>query len=545
MDPEVLRMLSILGRPLTNQVEYSRRMIQSPDEYVRIAGIAALLEFAALPREHWDLAVSEARHGAVAGRAFRFFVASFDYERAKRVASAFAPLDKPLASEEMQAVLGADSRRLVDISARKFLNDAKVEHLMAAAEHAEAASGWREAIIWLARATVIQPIVPAGAYRLLRVLETANQFDSIEELLAIFEKGGVFSEVRSIFKSVLLLQRKDPKGALESLSKLRVSDIRGGPTIQARLCQLRAQAHEALGQYRDAWKWYQEFNKQGVVPGLDKRAYLATVERLSRIDYPLPSDDQRAGHVMMLGFPRSGTTLLEHALSAHPEIETFEEIPSLTRMIVEIERTVERASAGDAERRSGFEQARRHYYDEIDRRKAKPGARVFVDKLPIRTAWIRVLEKFFPEQRYIFSIRHPYDVVLSCFKQYFTPNSAMENFRTLEDACEFYDRVMSIWFGVFPAENERVLYIRYDELVTDFENQVRRALAFLNVGWSDEVRRFAELSDARKVGTPSYGKVRSGLGIGIQSSWQNYRFAFDTPHGKKLQKWVDRFGYER
>ena len=59
------------------------------------------------------------------------------------------------------------------------------------------------------------------------------------------------------------------------------------------------------------------------------------------------------------------------------------------------------------------------------------------------------------------------------------------------------------------------------------------------------MRRFSEVSEGRRVGTPSYGKVRSGLGIGVQSSWRNYRFAFDTPHGAKLHKWVDRFGYER
>jgi hypothetical protein len=121
----------------------------------------------------------------------------------------------------------------------------------------------------------------------------------------------------------------------------------------------------------------------------------------------------------------------------------------------------------------------------------------------------------------------------------------MENFRTLEDACDFYDRVMSIWFGVFPAESDRVLYVRYDELVTEFEREVKRALAFLNVDWNDEVLRFAELSEGRKVGTPSYAKVRSGLVLGVQSSWKNYRFAFDNPHGAKLHRWIDRFGYER
>jgi hypothetical protein len=321
--------------------------------------------------------------------------------------------------------------------------------------------------------------------------------------------------------------------------------MRSGASVRARVCQIRAEACEALAQYFDALKWYQELNRQDVPQGLDKRAYLATIERLARFDVPALSPDTRRSDFMMLGFPRSGTTLLEQALAAHPEIETFEEIPSVTRMVLFIERLLQEPIAEEEQRRGAFEQARRRYYDEIDRRKAKAGARVFVDKLPIRTAWIEVLEKLFPDKRYIFSIRHPYDVVLSCFKQSFTPNAAMENFRTLEDSCAFYDRVMSIWFKVFAEENDRVLYVRYDELVNEFEPEVMRVLAFLGVDWSDDVLRFAELSEQRGAATPSYGKVRSGLGIGIQSSWKNYRFVFDTSHGAKLHKWVDRFGYER
>lgn len=545
MDPDALRMLSILSRPLTNQIEYSQRLIKSPDEYIRVGGIAALLDLAALPRKQWDEAVVESRHGAVATRAFKFFAANLEYELAERVVSAFEPFEKVSVAERMRASLQMDSRRLVEIHARQFLHDGQVEHLMAAAEQAEAASGWRDAIVWLARATVLQPTGPAGAYRLLRVLETANQFNAIEQVLEIFGKGGVFPEVRSIFTGVMLLQKNDPKGALQTLAKLQVSEIRSGDAIKARLCQIRAQAYEGLQQYREALKWFQEFNKQGVPRGIDKRAYLATIERLARVDTPALSQDPHRDHFMMLGFPRSGTTLLEHAFAAHPEIETFEEIPSLTSMIIRVEQILEDRIAGDEQRREAFVQARRRYYDEIERRKSKLGARVFVDKLPIRSAWIQILEKFFPEKRYIFSIRHPYDVVLSCFKQSFTPNAAMENFRTLEDACEFYDRIMSIWFGVFPAEDDRVLYVRYDDLVTDFEKQVTRALAFVGVDWSDEVFRFSELSEGRKVATPSYGKVRGGLAIGVQSSWVNYRFVFDTPHGAKLHKWVDRFGYER
>lgn len=542
MEPDILRILAVLGRPLTNQVEYSQRLIEAGDEYLRVAGMAALLEFSLWPPALWEQAVQASRYGLVASKAFKFFLDNYEYELAERVAAVVEASEKPETAERMRLAIRLDAPRLIDMFARQFLHDGRTEHLISTADQAEKAHGWRASIIWLARATALQPIRVDEAYRLLRVLETASQFEAIEEILGIFARGRVFGEMQAIFDGLLKLRSKDFKGAMQSVAKLRLAEMRGGA---ARLCQINAEAHEGLGQYRDAFKWYRQLNKQGMQPGVDKRDFMAAIERLSKISYPALADDARTDTVMMTGFPRSGTTLLEHALSAHPSVETFEEIPSVTSMALAIDRAVEAGIKGESERREAFERARARYYVELDRRRTRSGANVLIDKLPLRSAWIQILEHFFPKQRYVFSIRHPYDVVLSCFKQHFTPNMAMENFRTLEDACDLYDRVMSLWFGVFPGESERVLYVRYDELVTNFEEQVKRTLAFLGLPWNDAVLHFANLSESRRVATPSYAKVRAGLGLGVQTSWRNYRFAFDNPHGAKLHKWIDRFGYER
>lgn len=542
MEPDILRILSILGRPLTNQVEYSQRLIETGDEYLRVAGMAALLEFSLWPPVLWEQAVQASRYGLVASKAFKFFLDNYEYELAERVAAVVAASEKPETAERMRLAIRLDATRLIDMHARQFLHDGRTEHLMNAAEQAEKALGWRPSIIWLARATALQPIRVDEAFWLLRVLETANQFEAIEEILGIFARGRVFGDIQAIFGGVLKLRRKDFKGAMQAVSKLRLAEMRNAAP---RLCQINAEAHEGLGQYRDAYKWYRLMNKQGIQPGLDKRDFAVATERLSRISYPTLSEDKRTDTVTMTGFPRSGTTLLEHALAAHPSVETFEEVPSVTSMGLAINRAVDAGVTGESERREAFERARSRYYVELDRRRSKPGASVLIDKLPLRSAWIEILEHIFPKQRYIFSIRHPYDVVLSCFKQYFSPNIAMENFRTLEDSCDLYDLVMSRWFGVFPGESDRVLYVRYEELVTNFEEQVKRTLAFLGLPWSDDVLHFADLSESRRVATPSYAKVRAGLGLGVQTSWRNYRFAFDNSHGAKLHKWIDRFGYER
>ena len=100
---------------------------------------------------------------------------------------------------------------------------------------------------------------------------------------------------------------------------------------------------------------------------------------------------------------------------------------------------------------------------------------------------------------------------------------------------------MSDWFDVLPGETDRVCYIKYDDLVTDFRNQMERTLDFLRVDWADEVLNFAKIAETRPVRTPSYANVRKGLTIGVQTSWQNFDFLFDDRCRALLDPWPDRY----
>jgi hypothetical protein len=240
----------------------------------------------------------------------------------------------------------------------------------------------------------------------------------------------------------------------------------------------------------------------------------------------------------MTGFPRSGTTLLENALGMHPLVETFEEIPSRESVEKFLRRQRPEAPTDEL-----YLTARERYYDEIERRRHKPTARIFLDKMPMRSIEAGFMSKLFPDKRYIFSIRHPYDVVLSCFKQDFGRNIAMEHFRTLDGAARLYDYTMTQWFGVYGLDDPRVCYIRYDDLVTRFDASMRKALAFLGADWDDAVLGFAGAAETRAARTPSYQKVRQGLTLGVQTQWENYRFAFQSEAARALGKWVEFFGY--
>lgn len=119
----------------------------------------------------------------------------------------------------------------------------------------------------------------------------------------------------------------------------------------------------------------------------------------------------------------------------------------------------------------------------------------------------------------------------------------MEVFQFVVDATALYDFTMTQWFSQFSRASTEVCYVRYESLVTEFALTTDRILSFLGLDWNASVANFAETAETRSARTPSYAKVRQGLSIGVQTSWRNYDFLFNTPEAKPLHKWAEFFGY--
>ena len=347
------------------------------------------------------------------------------------------------------------------------------------------------------------------------------------------------------YTAALELMRGEPRTCLNALALLdSMRPPRADILARVRLLtlQLKAQAIEQLGDYRGAYAAYVDLNSLDDGQPVDLAAFSQIIATATARQVPVLPPDPNRNHFVLTGFPRSGTTLLENALAAHPKIETFEEVPSNAAMELYLERALPTA-ASDEEKVRVYLRARERYYDEATRRRRKLGAETFIDKLPMRSAEAGFLVKVFPDKRYIFSVRHPFDVVLSCFKQSFGRNIAMEHFRTFETAANLYDFVMQQWFGTYGLDDPRVHYVRYDTLVTEFAVSVRKTLEFLGLPWDDKVLGFALAAEQRGTRTPSYQKVRQGLGVGVQTAWRNYGFLFESEAAKPLHEWARFFGY--
>jgi tetratricopeptide (TPR) repeat protein len=522
---------------------YYRRLRDSADPILGVAAWSALLDHRLIGPADWQLLLAQCRYGAVRQRAFTLFQSVLEHDLARTAATSAAASLTELQTRAMLAELANDQAGVAEALGALYCETAEIGWLKRAAVAAEKAGGWTAALPWAVRMVAAAPLDPAGILQLYRVLEASGEGELSQEAAELLGARNLHMPVRQVFLASAALARGDAARAVTTLQLLDDVRIKATPALAPYtgfIHGLRAAAEEARGQYDKAYQAYVALNEAARDRSIDPRAFYSGIQARARLEIPPLPADGNPSIVQMVGFPRSGTTLLENALAAHPAIETFEEVPALDATFVTLEQELARSKNLSPE---ALTKARERYFRELRSRAHLPNAAVLVDKMPIRSADAAFISRLFPEWRYIFSIRHPFDVVLSCFKQRFVPNITMENFRSIQGAIRMYDYTMTEWFKQHSMDDAKVAYVRYEDLVEGFDDVLSSTLAFLGLQWSDSVRDFAAAAAGRSAKTPSYQKVRKGLTLGVQSSWRNYGFLFQSPEAKPLHRWAEFFGY--
>ena len=527
--------------------EYFGYLLESTDPFLRAGAWCALLEGGHLSKrpDLWDELLSACSIRAVRMRAFEFFETEMlDYDRARRVAAVQVPSAEVEKAQRMEAHLRHDAADASAAAGRIFLATGDRNWLLQAAQDGRE-WGAGHALEWLVRLCILDPANSGALAGLLDNLHADGPREALAtcaELLFGSPSHQVFAHCFAAAAHHSAGRSGDAIRALEPiLPALSVApDL---APFRPAIYQIKAEAEERLGQFHDA---FTDFSAMNGVPSsgpADPEDFYRSAATQKELTIPVLPQELRGDVVQMLGFPRSGTTLLENVLAAHAMIETFEEIPSLRAALDVVRLGINGLSPDKAGSVELYLTARNRYYEVVDRAREKPGAKVLVDKMPFRSSEAGFVQRVFPDWRYIFSIRHPFDVVLSCFKQRFLPISPMENFRSISKAMRIYDYTMTEWFSLHTLSDVAVRYVRYENLVNDFERMVTDVLAFLGLEWDESVREFATAAQARASRTPSYRKVRQGIGIGVQTYWRDYKFVFDIPEAKPLFKWAEFFGY--
>lgn len=542
---DLLRPLSALNNVQLGGRAYYTDLRASKDPCLVAAAWCSLIDGKLLSMSEWPQLLEQCGTGSVRERAFAYFQELKEHKLALQAAQTPLSRQGDLKQALLVAEANGDAARMAELHGELYLETGDLKHLLSASEKAEAAGGWRPSLEWALRFLLASPLNASPVQRLYVVLENSGQHQLMQEVADILLARNLHLQMCQVFLAHAALLRGEPDKCLQRLRSLDDAKLIGNPLLSNYLGPvraLRAAAQEKLGHYREAYEAYRLLQEGERAKDIDPEDFVRGIRVRAKLNVPALPPDGFPVVTQMLGFPRSGTTLLENVLAAHPQIETFEEIPDLNTAIARIERVV-LGKVPPEPVETTFSAARARYFEELDYYRRKPEATVLVDKMPIRSADAALITRLFPEWRYIFSIRHPFDVVLSCFKQRFTPNPAMENFRSIDSAIRLYDIVMTEWFKYHTLDDANVCYVRYDELVTDFDHVSKRVLDFLGVDWNESIRDFSSSAHNRAAKTPSYQKVRQGLSIGVQTQWKNYRFAFQGESGKLLEKWAEFFGY--
>jgi tetratricopeptide (TPR) repeat protein len=258
---------------------------------------------------------------------------------------------------------------------------------------------------------------------------------------------------------------------------------------------------------------------------------------------PEVSDSPAIGHAFLIGFPRSGTTLLEQVLACHPLVASLEERESLQDAVSAFMKAPADLARLGLTSEADLVPYRRKYWQRVIDASVAPNGKLFLDKHPLNGLKLPLIARLFPEAKILLAIRDPRDVVLSCFRRRFRMSAPYYELLDLGDAAALYDAVMEITHELIEQMQLRVHVVQLERLIAHFENEVGSVCTFLELSWNDRMRDFAAGARERGVATASGAQLSKGLNAGGVGEWRRYRDQL-APVLPTLNKWAARFGYE-
>jgi len=413
-------------------------------------------------------------------------------------------------------------------------------------------------------------IINAEKFYLLSVKTNPKFFDPYINLLNLYERTNkrdklieIIKSAESIFKNNITLKLVKGKD-LYNLKKFReaielLENFNFGKSEnikeQSRIVIL-AKSHDQIGEFEKAFKYFEKaneislninnkfFNKKKTLKMIEKRTNFFKdnkVKNWKKFNFKSKENPP----IFLIGFPRSGTTLLDAILRSHPLIGVIEEKPIIENWIKEIQKEVD----SDLKylhniNENSAQKFRKMYFDLRNKNIKKNNVKkIYIDKMPLNIIHAGEISRIFPGAKFIMALRHPCDCVLSCFMQSFKMNDAMSNFLNLEDSANFYDSVMKIWQLYINTFSINLHTVKYEDLVTNFEKSINNILDFLEVEWSKNVLEFYKTSQVdRMISTPSYDQVNKPIYKKSLNKWQNYKDQMQNVL-PILNKWVEKYNY--
>jgi Flp pilus assembly protein TadD len=396
------------------------------------------------------------------------------------------------------------------------------------------------------------------ALHIVSMLERVNRVDEAQRRFDALAPPQS-PELRARWKAIQaqLASRRNDLPAARLIYEQLLAEDRGGEQRQGILFPL-AKVLDSLGEYDAALRTVQEAHDVKVAtteriaanPVEDDRPimpitrYSASAADVAGWREPAPPsvDDSP---VFIVAFPRSGTTLLELMLDAHPNLRTMDEQPFLQKAVLRFgHHGLEYPHALAGATPDQIADIRRFYWAQVAKKvRLAPGQRL-IDKNPLNMLRLPAIKRLFPNSPVLMAIRHPCDVIISNFFQHFRAPEFVRLCRDLPTLALGWRRAFDYWYEQQALVQASVLEVRYETFVADFAAQARAIAGFLQLPWDDAMLEPARHArDRGYISTPSYSQVVQPVNTKAVGRWRRYESAMG-PVIEEVRPYLERWGYD-
>ena len=333
-----------------------------------------------------------------------------------------------------------------------------------------------------------------------------------------------------------------------------ILDSRAGALDRGRAMGLLGDVLDAQGRYSAAFDAYATCNQsmQRIHARLADERVLGYVQSVTEAIRAVKPEDWRnpspprahpyAGHVFLLGFPRSGTTLIEVALEGNPAVVSLEEHELLADSVLAFMREPVSFNSLLHADEAQLNRLREAYWRRVGAAGIDVSGKLFIDKHPLNTLKLPLIARLFPQAKILFAVRDPRDVVLSCFRRRFRMNPSMYELLTLSGAAIFYDASMRLADCARRSLALEWREIRHEKLIESFEAEMQDICAYIGLEWTTGMGDFATRVQSREYATPSTAQLSRGLVRARNAPWRHYEPQMQSVLAT-LRPWMERFDY--
>jgi Tfp pilus assembly protein PilF len=315
------------------------------------------------------------------------------------------------------------------------------------------------------------------------------------------------------------------------------------------LYSIKGKALDSKKNFNDAFLFFEKMNHLKSEELKDLAIYTSELKNrfTTQMQRPTLDIETPLNISFLVGFPRSGTTLLENIIDTQSNIKALEEKPMMWKTELEAKR-LGMKSLGDVARLSHDSLSHlREYYltllkaycrtDDLTQYDA------IIDKQPMNIILLPLIKAIFPEAKIILALRHPLDCILSCYFQNFSQNKEMVYFNDWQNCFIRYKEVFDLYQYYEEHLNINCFKVKYEDVLNNFDIEIEKLFNFIDVPYDNELAKdFHNFASKKLITSASKEQVKKGLYRSSKQRWKNYQ-KFIEPHIDIVNKHIKHLGY--